>query len=173
MEQYIFYFFAAVTVLPAILILFTRNVLYCALMLLLSFLGVAALYALSGADFLSITQIVVYMGGILVLLLFGVMFTKTRENKGLYSGSSNFFGGIIASLTAFALLSYTIVQTVWQDVPWIADAANAGEIHNGSSIRIIGVNLMTDFILAFELIAVLLLVVLIGAAYVAGKDSKS
>jgi len=72
----IFYLFAAITVFSAAFVVFSRNVIYSAFALLFTFFGVAALYVFLSADFIAVTQVVVYVGGILVLLLFGVMFTN-------------------------------------------------------------------------------------------------
>ncbi|NJO01957.1 MAG: hypothetical protein HC880_09915 [Bacteroidia bacterium] len=91
--------------ISALLMLLLRNVLYNAFCLLMVFLGVAALYVLAGADFLAITQIVVYVGGVLILLLFGIMLTKRAEGDHLdiraalplTAGVKNvFLGGFLA-----------------------------------------------------------------------------
>ena len=79
-----FYGFSALAIGAALTILFTRNVMYAALCLFIALLGVAALYVLAGADFLAITQLLIYVGGVLVLLIFGVMLTHRAERESLY-----------------------------------------------------------------------------------------
>src|SRR5580704_598005 len=74
-SPYFFYMFAVVSVLPGVFVLASRDIVRAAFWLLLSLSGFAGLYVLLGADFLAITQVVVYLGGILILILFGVMLT--------------------------------------------------------------------------------------------------
>jgi NADH-quinone oxidoreductase subunit J len=71
----VFYLFALVTVGSAAVVVLARSLIYSAFALLFTFFGVAGLYVILGADFLAATQLLVYVGGILVLLLFGVMLT--------------------------------------------------------------------------------------------------
>ena len=72
----VFYLFAFITVVSAFIVVFSKNIIYSAFSLLFAFVGVAGLYVLLYADFLAITQVMIYVGGILVLLLFGVMLTS-------------------------------------------------------------------------------------------------
>ncbi|HYU42904.1 MAG TPA: NADH-quinone oxidoreductase subunit J, partial [Vicinamibacteria bacterium] len=74
-EAAVFYVFAAITVAAAAVVVLARSLIYSAFALLFTFFGVAGLYVLLGADFLAATQLLIYVGGILVLLLFGVMLT--------------------------------------------------------------------------------------------------
>ncbi len=73
--DYVFWVFAIVTVASGAVVVLARSLIYSAFALLFTFFGVAGLYVLLGADFLAATQLLVYVGGILVLLLFGVMLT--------------------------------------------------------------------------------------------------
>jgi len=74
-EAFVFWVFAIVTVGSAAVVVLSRTLIYSAFALLFTFFGVAGLYVLLGADFLAATQLLIYVGGILVLLLFGVMLT--------------------------------------------------------------------------------------------------
>jgi NADH-quinone oxidoreductase subunit J len=127
--------FAFLTVISAAGVLLFRNVLYAAFSLLITFLGVAALYVLAGADLLAVVQIVIYVGGVLVLLIFGIMLMQRSAGQGPVSGTGNRFIGLLA----------------------------AGTLPD------IGLNLMTTSVLPFEVAGILLLVALIGAAYIAGQ----
>jgi NADH-quinone oxidoreductase subunit J len=71
MIQLAFFVFAGITVAGAFYLLFTKNVLYAAFSLLLTLLGIAGLFVFAGADFLAVSQIMIYVGGILILLIFG------------------------------------------------------------------------------------------------------
>ena len=77
--QISFYSFGGLAVIMALIILLTKNVMYAATALLFAFLGVAAVYVLAGSPFLAVTQILLYVGGVLILVLFGVMLTKRNE----------------------------------------------------------------------------------------------
>ena len=87
--EIIFYFFAVVTVGSAMVVVFSKNIVYSAFALLFTFFGVAGIYVLLNADFLAITQLLVYVGGILVLLLFGVMLTSNTVTIEIKSGTMN------------------------------------------------------------------------------------
>ena len=89
-EAIVFYVFAAVTVASAAIVVLARSLIYSAFALLFTFFGVAGLYVLLGADFLAATQLLVYVGGILVLLLFGVMLTHKLYDLDLRSEVTQF-----------------------------------------------------------------------------------
>jgi len=76
----IFYLFAIITVVSAAIVVNVKNIVHAAYSMLLTFFGVAGIYVLLGADFLAVVQIMVYVGGILILLLFGVMLTNKITN---------------------------------------------------------------------------------------------
>src|SRR5213594_2277602 len=104
-QQAIWYFFAALTVLSAAVVVFSRSLIHSAFSLLFTFFGVAALYVMLGADFLAATQLLIYVGGILVLLLFGVMLTHKIYELDLRSEVTQFLPGIIVAAGLFAILS--------------------------------------------------------------------
>src|ERR1700741_1025876 len=109
--QGIFYFFAGLTIVAGLFILLTRNVLHAVLSLLAVFIGVSAMYVFAGADFLAVTQLVVYVGGVLILMLFGVMLTN-RETGAVYPVSKNkyFFTGLLSGVSVLALLTYIFLK---------------------------------------------------------------
>src|SRR3970040_2568039 len=93
----VFYVFAIVTVASAAAVVLSRSLIYNAFALLFTFFGVAGLYVLLGADFLAATQLLIYVGGILVLLLFGVMLTHKLYDLELRSEVTQFPAGLIVS----------------------------------------------------------------------------
>jgi NADH:ubiquinone oxidoreductase subunit 6 (subunit J) len=166
MEAAAFYGFSILAVVSALFILLSKNLIYAAFALFLAFLGVAALYVLAGADFLGVAQIMIYVGGILVLLIFGIMLTQkvdksndsSRHNR-IEVPSSRGIWGFLLGLGFFVFLLKII---------FISDFRMAGDsINSKSTIKTIGVELMTSHLLPFEIAAILLLVALIGAAYLA------
>lgn len=158
------------TILSASVILWSKNVLYAAFSLLLTFLGIAALYVLMRADFLAVTQILVYVGGILVLLIFGVMLTNQQGNKDngkndVLTSSTNRFMGILVALALFSLLFYTFARA-----NFVAIQSSLFEtVEATASTATIGLELMTNFVFPFEISGILLMATLIGAAYLSSK----
>ena len=178
MLQLAFYAFAALTIIGAFAVLMTRNVLYAAFFLLLALLGTAGLFVLASADFLAIAQITIYVGGVLVLVIFGVMLTHKPESsvdtnsqqpnripssnrKGI--GSSWIVGTLVAG-SLFAALFIVLVRADFrllnQPVGW------------KSAVNTIGMQLMTEYIVPFETVAILLLAALVGATYLASPLAK-
>ncbi|AEI51792.1 NADH-quinone oxidoreductase subunit J family protein [Runella slithyformis] len=175
MAEIAFYGFSALSIGAALTILFTRNVMYAALCLFLTLLGVAALFVLSGADFLAITQLLIYVGGVLVLIMFGIMLTYRPDREGnqtknyVLTGHLNRFWGTAVALGIFGILFWIILNANFMitQSPQLAEYTP-----QHSTLRIIGVSLMTTHVWAFEVIGILLLAALIGAAYVATQRDK-
>jgi NADH-quinone oxidoreductase subunit J len=167
--EIIFYVFAALTIAGALGIVITKNILYAAFSLLLTLLGVAALYVMAGADLLAVVQIMIYVGGVLVLMIFGVMLTSKTTDKSLPSPSHNRIAGALAGLALFGLFFTAILKANFSTLTWITEAAQNSQTLSESTVAGIGINLMTDFVLPFEIAGILLMVALLGAAYIAGR----
>jgi NADH-quinone oxidoreductase subunit J len=161
----VFFVFAFMTVASAFIVVFSKNMIYSAFALLFTFFGVAGLYVLLQADFLAVTQILIYVGGILVLLLFGVMLTNKVINVELKGGSMN----TIPALMLVAVVAGTLgglFYSTWKGTPAPAATTLA------TTTKTLGEMLMTGYLLPFEIASVILLVALIGAAMFARKKSK-
>ena len=158
----LFYFFAIVTVASAGIVVFSRNIMYSAFSLLFTFFGVAGIYVLLNADFIAVSQLLIYVGGILVLLLFGVMLTNKVVNVEMKTGTLQTLpASILVAVTAGALCAVFYV-TDWKIVSSVAEVAN--------TTNVLGEMFMTTYLLPFEVISIVLLVALIGAALMARKD---
>jgi NADH-quinone oxidoreductase subunit J len=157
-----FWALAALTLVSGLMIVLARDIVRVAFWLLGALGGVAGFYVLLGADFLGFTQVLVYIGGIMVLILFGIMMTH-RDPVMLRRGESGKGGGfaglIIAAITAVGLLM-VIRKTAWFVAPPTEPLPTTAGI---------GEELMTGYVLPFELISVLLILVLCGAAYIARR----
>lgn len=153
----VFAVFAAITVGSALVVVLARSLIYNAFALLGTFFGVAGLYLLLGADFLAATQLLIYVGGILVLLLFGVMLTHKIYDLDLRSEVTQFLPGLIAAATAFALLTLTAIRTPW--------AGGAGRLPSSTTEEIGGL-FLGQYLMPFWAASILLLVALIGAAMI-------
>lgn len=165
----LFYIFASLVVVASMYIVFTKNILHAALALLAALLGIAAIFVLFHADFVAISQIMIYIGAILVLIIFGLMFTVRGSKEGVISGNRKLFPGLLAGALILGILLYAILIFDFNSVPHLQKAAFGQTVIQHSTVSHIGMGLMTDYILPFEIAAVLLLVAVIGAAFIAGK----
>lgn len=152
----LFYFFIALAAGSAACILFSKNVFKSTLYLLTCLLSIAALYVLTFAEFLAVAQIMVYAGGILVLIIFGVMLTTRISGHALVVKNTHITAGSIVSLAFFALTVYYLPSLGSIDNPAAAPA----------DIDTIGLAIFSQFPLPFEVAGILLLIALIGAAVV-------
>jgi len=156
-EAAVFYVFATITVAAAAIVVLARSLIYSAFALLFTFFGVAGLYVLLGADFLAATQLLVYVGGILVLLLFGVMLTHKLYDLDLKSEVTQFPAAAIVAAAIFGVFYVTFMKTRWAVGVGRAPAATSADI---------GRLFMGSYLLPFEAASVLLLVALMGAAMI-------
>jgi len=150
----IFVVLALMTILPAVVVVFSPNIVHAGFALLLTLLGAAGLYAYLGADFVAVTQVMVYAGGILVLILFTVMMTRMPQTGRKRFGLDRYVPAGIFSLAVFGLLYKTITSVEW--------AASEGAI--APTTAVIGTNFMTSYIFPFEYVSLVLLVAMIGSA---------
>lgn len=156
-EAFVFWLFASVTVASAAVVVLSRKLIYSAFALLFTFFGVAGLYVLLGADFLAAVQLLVYVGGILVLLLFGVMLTHKLYDLDLKSGFSQFGPSLVAAGAVFALLLAMALKTPWKVTGGRLPAPTTAEL---------GQQFLGTYLLPFEVASVLLLVALMGATLI-------
>jgi NADH:ubiquinone oxidoreductase subunit 6 (subunit J) len=171
MLNFTFFFFLLLTLSSALYVLWSKNVLHSAYALLLTFLGMAALYVFAQADVLAVAQIMVYVGGILVLLIFGVMLTHSNAtlrqqatNHILTTHQHTFVAGVVA-ISIYWILTHVIQQTPFS----LLERSNFEPITRKTTVQPLGVLLMTDYVLPFEIAGILLMVALIGAAYLSEK----
>lgn len=164
--------FIAISVLiiaSALFVLFTKSVVHAAFMLLFTFLGIASIFVLAGADFLAISQIMIYVGGILVLIVFGVLLTnKSAENRAnspnqITSSHYNRFLGFFIAFSIFAGLSFVITKIPFGRLE--GQHFEFFEWHR-STIQNLGIRLVTDNSLPLEAVGILLIGALIGAGFI-------
>ena len=160
----VFYLLAGLTAAGAGAVALSRNVLHSALGLLGALLGTGALYVLLSADFLAVTQLLVYVGGVLVLVLFAVMLTNRITEVNVSNVSLGVKGGVALGIATLALLAFVAVGT-----PWPAHAPP----DLAPTARAIGDAFLTRWLLPFEVASLVLLATLIGAVVIARKELKS
>ena len=155
-EALVFWIFAGLTLGSAFVVVMSRTLIYSAFALLVTFFGVAGLYVLLGADFLAATQLLVYVGGILVLLLFGVMLTHRIYDLDLRSETTQLAAGFTTAGGLFIVLTVVALKTEWPATARVPANTTAA----------IGRLFLREYLLPFEAAAVLLLVALMGAAMI-------
>jgi NADH-quinone oxidoreductase subunit J len=116
-----------------------------------------------GADFLAATQMVIYVGGILILLIFGVMLTHKLYDMKLKAETYQFWPGFALVTVVFLSLVYAMMRTTWH---------NGGTRALNATTAGIGELFMKDYILPFELASIFLLIALIGAAMIVRRKSE-
>jgi len=163
MYEIFFYLFAVITIVSAFFVVTTKNVIYAAYSLLLTFFGVAGIYVLLGADFIAIVQVIVYVGGILILMIFGVMLTNKITNVEIKTQTLYVFPTAIGVGLFAGILIARMMTAEWRTMPVVIDYT--------TTVTHIGVSLLSDYSVAFILLGIVLLIALIGAASIARKEN--
>ncbi len=156
----VFYLFAILIIGSATLMVFSKNIVHSAFALMFTLGGLAVFYALLYAGFVAVTQLLVYVGGILVLILFGVMLTTQGYFEKVKTRTVNLVPATIFTAIVGVLLISVFVSTDWTLAP-----LRDGE----STMTALGELLMTDFMLPFQVAGVLLLLAMIGAVLMASR----
>jgi NADH-quinone oxidoreductase subunit J len=172
-DALLFYAFAAVTVIGALLVVSQKNPVYSVLSLILSFFGLAGLYVLLEAPFVAVVQIIIYAGAIMVLFLFTVMLLNVpREDAAewdrshpLYRPMALRIGAVLAVLLALEL-GWALSRTPGLAVG-VADQHPAQ-----SSVAELGRVLFTDYMFAFEVTSILIIAAMVGAVVLARKREE-
>jgi NADH-quinone oxidoreductase subunit J len=187
----IFWIIAGLTGLSAIAVLVSQNIVRSAVWLLFTLGGTAGIYFLIGADFVAATQLIVYVGGILVLIVFGVMLTAQGPFVTMRAGAAEWAVALVVGIVLFGVLAYTPACTTWTEAtdPRIEDPEAPAKSMSSARLGLafLGFKEITppkeltglpqqaarvdrqrmSYLLPFEIVSMHLLVVLIAAAYLA------
>ncbi len=162
MSVFFFCFLSALVIIPAILVVSMKNVFHSALWLIVSLIGVAGVYAMLAADFLFAVQLLVYVGGIMVLLLFVVLLSGKPSD---WAGKQNNEKAWLAALfSVFLVAAIGSTVAVW---PMVVQS-KIPQPTTGA----LGKLLLNEMLLPFELISLVLVAALIGAIYFSVRTSK-
>ncbi|MFH0795213.1 MAG: NADH-quinone oxidoreductase subunit J [bacterium] len=180
--EFTFYAAAALVLVTAAIATFAESIVSAAFALFFTLAGMAGLYLLLGADFLAVTQVIIYVGGILVLMLFGVLLTnRSIATLRLETSRSHFIVAGITGAIFFAMLLVVVSHTTWKNesakAPSLVAQIESGKSEAGAKAPLeakselspttgeIGANLLSKYLLPFEISSMTLLVALLGAAY--------
>jgi NADH-quinone oxidoreductase subunit J len=155
---------ALVMVVAAVRVVTTKNIVHAALYLVIVLAGVAAQFILTGAEFTGVTQILVYIGAVVVLFLFGIMLTRARIGREVdVDNEKRWLAGLVAVIL-FAVMSFSLVDA-FEDAEIDAIGAGAPQLTGEVSDAI-----FKDYLIPFEAASFLLLAALIGAIVVARRE---
>jgi NADH-quinone oxidoreductase subunit J len=162
-QEGVFWVLAAGMVLSAVGVVTSRNVVHAALYLVGTLLGAAALYVLLLAEFLAWAQVLIYVGAIVVLMLFGLMLTRAPIGSASFDNDQRLLGALCAGAL--------FVVTSWIMVDAFTGRSISFEGATGTTTRSLGEAIFSAYVLPFEVVSVLLLAALVGAIVIARRDS--
>ena len=157
---FMFYFFVTVAAISAVGLVLSQNVFYGALLLIVCLLAIAGIYVLAFAEFVAVTQVLIYAGGILVVIIFGIMLTTKISEKPLAVEHGYLGSGVLAALVFFGLMVFVLSR----------ESFHHGTIPSGNSYnstQAVGISMFSKYVLPFEIAGILLLMALIGASVIA------
>ena len=177
--QFLFYVMSFIALGSALFVAATKNLVRSIFMFFITLFALAGLYVLALADFVAITQIVIYVGGILVLILFAFMLSGKQTLNILAQQRKPFISIktipalILAALFLIVLINM-MVKADANNLGWIKQSiAYKNEIQpNAATTENIGINLMTSYLLPFEAMSILLMLALVGAAQLSRRGGS-
>jgi NADH-quinone oxidoreductase subunit J len=161
-EQVVFYIIAAFAVLAGLGVVLSKDIVHSALFLVLALLMTAGIFVLLSSEFLALVQILVYGGGITILVIFALMITQLRQARDALDGAQKPFAAV-AGLALVVILGVMAFET-----EWLGPTDEVTPV----STRALGEALFRDFAVPFEIASFVLLVALIGAVVLARTDDE-
>jgi NADH:ubiquinone oxidoreductase subunit 6 (subunit J) len=179
LAQILFYAMSFIVLASAFFVASTKNLVRSIFMFFITLFALAGLYVLALADFVAITQIVIYVGGILVLILFAFMLSGKETLNILQQQKQKFISvsklpALLLAILFFVVMLKVIFKIDADNLVWIKQVISSkSEIKpNEPMINNIGINLMTQYLLPFEAISILLMMALVGAAHLSRKEER-
>jgi NADH-quinone oxidoreductase subunit J len=175
--QVVFFVLGFVVLASALMVAASKNLVRSIFMFFVTLFALAGLYVFALADFVAITQIVIYVGGVLVLMLFAFMLTNKEVLNNLQNSNKRFISlqklpALLVAALFLLVLVNAIIKAQPDSLAWIqASVQNANVIQPADNmVPNIGVGLMTRYLLPFEVVSIFLMMALIGAAHLARKE---
>ncbi len=159
----LFYLFSLMILACGVIVVYSRNIVHSGFSLLGTFAGVAGLYGLASSTFLAAAQILVYVGGVLIVILFAIMLTRGIENANRSNPSQGVVPATLLGVIIAALLIFVAVSFPWQ-IRTVAETTD--------SVSPLGNALLNQYVLPFEFLSLVLLSVLVGAVMLVRKEIK-
>lgn len=173
-EQILFYVMGITALASAVLVAASKNLVRSVFMFFVTLFALAGLYVFALADFVAVTQIVIYVGGVLVLMLFAFMLSNKEVLNNLQTRNSklmsvNKLPAFLVAALFLVVLVNAIIKADPDNIRWIHQSAQSNNVRP-DNIGNIGVNLMTRYLLPFEVISILLMMALIGSVHLSRKE---
>ena len=159
-EDILFFILAEVMLISGLLVVTQRDIIRCGLAMMACFAALAGIYAIAGAPLVAAAQVLVYIGAISVLVLFAIMLTQTKDAPSSLVFQTQALGAGVASVLLAIVIVITVGATVWPDV--------GARIQTATDT--LAQVLFREYVLAFEVVSVLLLAAVIGGIYVAKRE---
>ena len=176
-EQIVFYVLSSIVLLSAILVVSLKNFVRSIFLFLVTLFTMSGLFVFALADFVAITQIVIYVGGVLVLMIFAFLLSNREllnnpDSSKSQIGILHYLPGLIVSLFFFGILISVFAGLNPIEFSWIKASSINTLKPTDNTIHLLGINIMSRYLLPFEIVSVFLLMALIGAAHLARKEKK-
>ena len=159
----IFALASLVTLGAAIAVVTNKNILHSAYYLILAFVGIAAIYVMLEAPFIAVVQILVYIGAIAILIIFAIMLTRKLMSREMEQQNAQWIPSAVGALALFVVLGWIVYTAGWP-------------VHEGAvpaePITQLGEDLLTTYLVPFEIASVLLLAALVGAILI-GREKET
>lgn len=165
-QNIFFYLIAVVMVVSAIRVVTVRNVVHAAMYLVMVLAGVAAQYILAASEFIAATQVLIYIGAVVVVVLFGVMLTRAKLGQDVNLTNDYWWLGAISGILVFSVMAYALID-FFGDEPLDQAAASTQLVGNTEQVSD---SIFSTYLVPFEAVSVLLLAALVGAIVLAKKD---
>jgi NADH-quinone oxidoreductase subunit J len=159
-ESAVFTLLAVMVLVPALLAVSLKNIFHCALWLVVALTGVGGIFALLGSDFLFVAQILVYAGGITVLLLFVVLLSGSPKDWVIKQVNAQWAWSLL-----LAGIFVSLLATLFRQLPASSTLAATAPV-----TKALGLTLVRDMVLPFEAVSLVLLAALVGAVHFGKKD---
>ncbi len=159
---FVFWILAVMMILSAFMVVSLKNIFHCALFLIFCLFSVAGIYIMLHAEFLAAAQVLIYVGAVSILMIFAIMLTSNLASKKIHQVNENALVSFFISLIFFISVCMLLYNTrVWR---YAVDSLP------DNNIMAVGKALMTEYMLPFEVVSVLMLAAMIGAIVLARKE---
>ena len=163
MNMAIFYILAVIAAVSGLLVVTLKNIFHSALFLVLTLFSIAGIYILLGAEFLAGVQVLIYVGAITILMIFAIMLTYQLSSKSIRQVNEQVPWAILIVFMFFVMSLIAVTKTAWPTVNSDLPEKNTLEL---------GRQLLSTYVIPFEVVSIVLLVALIGAIIISRRDRQ-
>ncbi len=168
-QNIFFWILAAAMVLAAISVVRSQNVVHAALSLVVVMAGAAAQFILLAAEFVAWVQVIIYIGAVIILFLFGIMLTRAPMRGETKLDNDQRWQAAVVSLFLAGVLGTLLIQAFGKKEVVISGARGESLLHIGKAATISD-SIFTTYVVPFEIVSILLLAALVGAVVIARRD---